>query len=177
LPWSGKERRTVESASEVRRVPVWAVVALGLALAATLVAALAFGGHAASAATATDLRITKTVKPKIVTVGDNQTFIIRVTNTTSRNATNVKVTDPLPTNVRFIRASTSLHKPGSCGETNRTVECDLGTLQGGERVTIKIFVKNVKAGDYVNRAFVSHKSSELDASDNFDTARASAERR
>ncbi len=142
-----------------------------------MIAALTFGDRAANAAAATDLRINKTVEPKLVTVGDNQTFTITVKNTTSRNATNVKVTDPLPTNVRFIRASTSLQKPGSCGEINRTVECDLGTLQGGERVTIKIVVKNVQAGDYVNRAFVSHKSTELDASDNFDAARASAERR
>jgi uncharacterized repeat protein (TIGR01451 family) len=176
-PWIGKERRTVENTSVARRAPVWVVVALGLALAAALVAALAFGGHAANAATGTDLRITKTVKPQTVRVGDNQTFIIHVKNKRSRNATNVKVTDPLPTNVRFIRASTSLHKPGSCGAINRTVECDLGTLQGGERVTIKIFVRVVKAGDYINRAFVSHKSTELDASDNFDTARASAEPR
>ena len=117
------------------------------------------------------------MKPQTVRVGDNQTFIIKVKNTTSRNATNVKVTDPLPTEVRFIRASTSLHKPGSCGEINRTVECELGTLQGGERVTIKIFVRAVQAGDYTNRAFVSHTSTELDASDNFDTVRASAERR
>jgi len=153
------------------------MVALGLALAAAVVAALVFGGRAANAAAGADLRITKTVQPKSVTVGENQTFTIVVKNQSAKNATNVKVTDPLPTNVRFIRASTSLRKPGSCGEINRTVECELGTLQGGERVTIKIIVEAVKAGDYTNRAFVSQQSTELEASDNFDGARASAERR
>jgi uncharacterized repeat protein (TIGR01451 family) len=166
----------VENTS-VQRVPVWAMVALGLALAAAVVAALAFGGRAANAAAGADLHITKTVQPKSVTVGQNQTFTIIVKNQSSTSATSVKVTDPLPTNVRFIRASTSLQKPGSCGEINRTVECQLGNLQGGEKVTIKIFVESVKAGDYTNRAFVSQKSTELDASDNFDRAKASATRR
>jgi uncharacterized repeat protein (TIGR01451 family) len=167
----------VENTS-VQRVPVWAVVALGLALATAVVAALAFGGRAANAAAGADLHITKTVSPKSVTVGQNQTFTIVVKNQSATNATNVKVTDPLPTTfVRFVRASTSLRKPGSCGETRGTVECQLGTLQGGEKVTIKIIVKSVKAGTYTNRAFVNQKSSELDASDNFDRAGASATRR
>ena len=162
----------------VRRAPAWATVALGLALAAALLsAALVFGARAANAASGADLHISKSVKPKVVRVGDNQTYIIKVTNQSSTKATGVKVTDALPTTfVKFIRASTSLHKPGSCGQTRGTVECQLGTLNGGQKVTIKIFVKNIKAGRYVNRAFVSQKTRELDASDNIDGARARAER-
>jgi uncharacterized repeat protein (TIGR01451 family) len=163
--------------ARVRGVYVWTMAALGLALVAALVAALAFGGSPANAAGArADLHIDKRVKPRTVAVGQNQTFIIRVRNESARNATNVKMTDPLPKKVKFIRASTSLHHPGSCGSFRRTVECKLGTLQGGERVKIKILVKAVKAGSYTNRAFVSQKSAELDASDNFDTATASATR-
>jgi uncharacterized repeat protein (TIGR01451 family) len=150
------------------------MAALSLALVAALIAALVFGSHAANAASRADLHIDKRVKPRTVQVGQNQTFIIRVRNESRRNATSVKMTDPLPREVRFIRTSTSLHRPGSCGIFRRTVECNLGTLQGGERVKIKIFVKAVKAGRYTNRAFVSHKSAELDASDNIDAARASA---
>ena len=156
---------------------VWTLAALSLTLVAALVAALAFvDGRAANAAAGADLRLHKTVQPKTVLVGQNQTFHIHVKNNSRRNATNVKVTDPLPTNVRFIRASTSLHRPGSCGNFRGTVECNLGTMQRGERVHIKIFVKAVKAGKYKNRAFVSQKSAELDASDNFDTVTASATR-
>jgi uncharacterized repeat protein (TIGR01451 family) len=141
--------------TSLQRVHIWAVVALGLALAAAVVVALAFGGRAANAATGADLRITKTVQPQTVTVGQNQTFTIIVKNQSSMHAKTVKVTDPLPANVRFIRASTSLHKPGSCGVINRTVECELGTLKGGEKVTINIIVKAVMAGPYSNQAFVS----------------------
>jgi uncharacterized repeat protein (TIGR01451 family) len=153
---------------------VWATAALSLVLVAALVAALAFGGGAANAAGGADVHISKRVKPKTVLVGQRQTFIINVRNQSRRNATSVKVTDPLPAKVKFIRASTSLHRPGSCGSFRRTVDCNLGTLQRGERVNIRILVKAVKAGRYTNRAFVSHKSRELDASDNIDTARGRA---
>jgi uncharacterized repeat protein (TIGR01451 family) len=163
--------------ARVRGKHVWTMAALSLVLVAALVAALAFGGRAANAAGAgADLHINKTVKPKTVQVSQKQTFHIHVRNESRRNATSVKMTDPLPGQVKFIRASTSLHRPGSCGSIRRTVECNLGTLRGGERVKIEILVKAVKAGSYTNRAFVSQKSSELDASDNFDTATASATR-
>ena len=164
------------SNARVRAIHVWTMAALSLALVAALVAALAFDGRTAKAATGADLHIAKRVKPQSVPVGQKQTFIIHVRNESRKNATSVKMTDPLPGKVKFIRASTSLHRPGSCGSFRRTVECNLGTLRGGERVKIEILVKAVKAGSYTNRAFVSQKSSELDASDNFDTATASATR-
>ena len=162
--------------SAVRGKHVWTMAALSLALLAVLVAALAFGLSPANAASRSDLHLHKAVKPKTVLVGQNQTFHIHVRNESRKNATSVKMTDPLPREVRFIRASTSLHRPGSCGISRRTVECNLGTLKGGERVHIKIFVKAVKAGKYKNRAFVSQKGAELDASDNFDTVTATATR-
>ena len=162
--------------SAVRGKYVWTMAVVGVTLLAVVVAALAFGPSPADAASRTDLRLNKTVKPRVVEVGENQTFHIRIKNASSRNATNVKMTDPLPTNVRFIRASTSLHHPGSCGIIRRTVECNLGTLQGGERVHIKILVKAVRAGTYTNHAYVYHKSAELDASDNFDSVTATATR-
>ena len=162
--------------ARVRAIHVWTMAALSLVLVAALVAALAFDGRSASAATGADLHINKRVKPKTVLVGQKQTFIIDVKNQSRKKAKSVKMTDPLPGKVNFIRASTSLHRPGSCGSFRRTVDCNLGTLQGGERVKIEILVKAVKAGSYTNRAFVSQKSSELDASDNFDTATASATR-
>jgi uncharacterized repeat protein (TIGR01451 family) len=152
----------VENTS-VLRIPVWAVVALGLALATAVVAALAFGGRAANAATGADLRITKLVQPQTVTVGQNQTFTIIVKNQSSRKARNVKITDPLPAKVRFIRASTSLHRPGSCGVINRTVKCKPGTLKRGEKVTIDIIVEPVRAGRYTNRAFVTQKRADFAA--------------
>ena len=65
-------------------------------------AALVFGSHAANAAKAKDLRIDKKVKPKIVQVGQNQTFLIKVKNKSKTNASNVTVTDPLPSKVKLV---------------------------------------------------------------------------
>jgi large repetitive protein len=103
-----------------------------------------------------DLDIKKSVSPKVVTVGERQTFTIKVANEGNRRARNVTMSDPLPAKVRFIRASTSRHVPGSCGlEPGRTVVCDLGTLRPAKTVTVKIYVRTVEAGSYTNRAFVS----------------------
>jgi large repetitive protein len=122
------------------------------------------------------LAVTKTVKPKVVTVGDNQTFTIKVTNERGGIARDVTMTDRLPDQVRFIRASTSRHVPGSCGLVARTVTCELGDLEVGQRVTVKIFVKTAQAGRYSNQAFVTHTIAELEGADNQDKARSRATR-
>jgi uncharacterized repeat protein (TIGR01451 family) len=132
-----------------------------MSVAAALVAALlALIVLAAPAQTQTpqgvDLTVGKSVSPKFVVVGEKQTFTIRVANEGNRLARNVTMEDPLPTKVRFVRASTSRHVPGSCGlEPVRTVVCDLGTLVAGKTVTVWIVVRNVETGNYINRAFAS----------------------
>ena len=126
-----------------------------------------------------DLTVRKSVSPKLVAVGERQTFTIKVTNEGSRRAKNVTMSDTLPSKVRFVRASTSRHVPGSCGlEPVRTVVCNLGTLRAGKTVTVWIIVKTIEAGAYTNRAFVSFggvSAIELDGFDNQDTARARVE--
>jgi uncharacterized repeat protein (TIGR01451 family) len=158
-----------------RAAPTWALTLLVGALVATAIFAL--GGAAQAQPTGSaDLSVTKTVKPKVVTVGDNQTFTIKVTNERRDTARDVVMTDPLPDEVRFIRASTSRDKPGSCSARGGTVTCDLGNLRVDRTVTVKILVKTTEAGRYTNRAFVDHSTTELDASDNRDGARARATR-
>lgn len=150
-----------------RGLRVWLVAALVAA-----VALAAFGASQAQAATA--LSITKSIKPKVVTVGEQQTYTIEITNNTGARATGVEMRDPLPRNVRFIRASTSLHRPGSCGARSGTVTCDLGTLSNGQKVIIKIYVKTTETGSYKNTAYVTHTNEELGASEpqkNSDSAR------
>jgi uncharacterized repeat protein (TIGR01451 family) len=146
---------------------------MGPLLAAMAVAVLALGGAAWAQPTASaDLSVTKTIKPKVVTVGDKQTFTVKITNQRRDTARDVVMTDPLPTNkVRFIRASTSRKVPGSCSASGGVVTCDLGNLRVDRTVTVKIKVKNVDAGKYVNRASVTHSTNELDASDNRDGVR------
>jgi uncharacterized repeat protein (TIGR01451 family) len=91
-----------------------------------------------------------------VMVGEKQTFTIKVTNEGNGLARNVTMEDPLPAKVRFGKASTSRHVPGSCGLAPvRTVVCHLGTLGAGKTVTIWMVVRNVEPGNYTNRAFAS----------------------
>lgn len=73
--------------------------------------------------------------------------------------------DPLPSKVRFIKASTSREVPGSCGIEDRVVTCRLGTLRADRTVTVKIYVKPVEAGSYTNRAYASFDNSSARASD------------
>ncbi len=156
---------------------MWAIVALLAAMVGALGVAVVAFGPAAGAQTAqgVDLNLNKSISPRAVAVGENQTFTVRVTNEGNRRARNVVMRDPLPSAVRFIRASTSRRVPGSCGLRDRTVVCDLGTLRPGRTVTVKIVVRVVEAGTYTNRAFASCCTSsigegDLDPSDNTDTA-------
>ena len=162
-------RRTVAA------VPLWAV-ALLLAAAFAVAAVVTFGAGSARAQLerSADLTVTKTVNPRVVTVGDRQTFTVKVTNTRGGTARRVHMTDPLPTQVRFIRASTSRQVPGSCGLVQRIVTCDLGNLVVGRTVTVQIRVELTQSGRYTNRAHVNHNTDELDYSDNRDDTRARA---
>jgi uncharacterized repeat protein (TIGR01451 family) len=102
-----------------------------------------------------DLDVRKSVYPRAVKVGELQTFTVKVTNDGGRRAEGVRMTDPLPSKVRFVRASTSRHVPGSCGVDDRIVACRLGDLRPDRTVTVKIQVRPVVAGSYTNRAYAS----------------------
>jgi uncharacterized repeat protein (TIGR01451 family) len=134
-----------------------APMSVAAALVATLLALIVLAAPAQTqTAQGVDLTVRKSVSPKFVAVGGKQTFIIRVANEGNRLARNVTMEDALPAKVRFVRATTSRHVPGSCGlEPVRTVVCDLGALGAGKTVTIWIVVRNVEAGNYTNRVFVS----------------------
>ena len=162
----------------------WVAALLAGALAALVMLLMALGGTAGAqtAQGGPDLALKKTVYPKAVEVGERQTFTIKITNEGTRRAEGVRMTDPLPSKVRFIRASTSREVPGSCGIEDRVVECRLGALRPDRAVTVKIYVKPVVAGSYTNRAYISYTSPtaralEADSSDNSDAARALVEAR
>jgi uncharacterized repeat protein (TIGR01451 family) len=135
----------------------WAPMSLAAALAAALLALMVLAGSAQTqTAQGADLTVRKSVSPEVVVVGEKQTFTIKVTNEGNRLARNLTMEDPLPAKVRFVKASTSRHVPGSCGLAPvRTVVCHLGTLGAGKTVTIWIVVRNVEPGNYTNRAFAS----------------------
>jgi uncharacterized repeat protein (TIGR01451 family) len=180
LPPAPHERRTGMSGTTTtqRTVRLWAGVLLAVAIAAAALLAVLGGGAAgAQAARGVNLDVDKTVSPRTVQVGERQVFTVRITNRGSARAREVRMRDPLPSAVRFIRAETSRHVPGSCGIADRVVRCRLGTLRPHRAVTVKIHVRPVVAGSYVNRAFASFgnsasRTSGLSADESSDAARA-----
>src|SRR3712207_9251059 len=91
-----------------RTVSALLALALSGALAAMLV--VLSGAAAAQETRAVTLDVDKTVSPRTVQVGDLQVFTVRVTNHGSTRAQAVRMRDPLPSEVRFVRASTSRHR-------------------------------------------------------------------
>ena len=150
------------------------------ALAAVSALLVVLGGGVAGAQEArfVDLDVDKTVHPRTVQVGERQTFTVKITNDGTTRAEGVRMRDPMPSEVRFIRASTSREVPGSCGIEDRVVTCRLVTLRADRTVTVKIHVKPVVAGSYTNRAFASFDNTgarEGDASSYSDAAAAVVE--
>jgi uncharacterized repeat protein (TIGR01451 family) len=117
-------------------------------------------------ATGADLSITKTA-PATVPAGGAFSYTISVHNGGPLQATNVVVTDPLPSSVTFASASAS---QGSCSNKKGTVTCSVGALANGGTATITIGVKAGTSGQVSNTARVSGSQTDPDASNNSATA-------
>ena len=83
----------------------------------------------------TDVAITKTADPIVVSYGDTVTYTLKARNNGPGKAENVTVTDPLPAGVSFVSAD------APCGFAAGTVTCQLGTLNPGQEVTLEVRVK------------------------------------
>jgi uncharacterized repeat protein (TIGR01451 family) len=109
-----------------------------------------------------DLEISKDDSPDPVTVGDNLTYTITVTNNGPDAAANVVVTDTLPSGVTFVSAS-----PG-CVHAAGVVTCNLGTIAVGDSVTITIVVTVTAPGTISNTATVTSDTLDPNTANNSD---------
>jgi len=109
-----------------------------------------------------DLEISKADSPDPVTVGDNLTYTITVTNGGPDAATNVVVTDTLPSGVTFVSAS-----PG-CVHSAGVVTCNLGNIPAGGSVTITIVVTVTAPGTISNTATVTSDTLDPNTANNSD---------
>jgi uncharacterized repeat protein (TIGR01451 family) len=90
-------------------------------------------------ATSADVQIVKTPSANPVRTADTLVYNLVVTNNGPATATNVTVTDPLPTNLTYVSATTS---KGTCSYNagTRTVSCAVGTLTNGQVASIAVRV-------------------------------------
>lgn len=100
-----------------------------------------------------DLALTKTASPNPVPFGSNLVYTLTVTNRGPSDATNVVVTDILPTGLAYVDADTSL---GTTARTGQQVRFDLGTLTNGQSLsmTIEVTVNVTNATAFTNSATV-----------------------
>ncbi len=115
------------------------------------------GGSAADLAEATfqfnvDLGISKQASFDSVSVGDEVTYTLTVSNVTpgTGNATGVTVIDTIPASLSLVSATPSL---GSC-TGDPVVTCTIGTMANGDVQTIDIVVRGNTLGTVPNRAWV-----------------------
>ncbi len=111
----------------------------------------------ASTTVQSPLTLTKTDDPDPVTVGQDLTYTLTVTNRANDKAKDVTVTDTLPSGVTFVSATPS---QGNCTQSGGTVTCDLGDLDEGQSATVMIVVRPTQAGTITNTASASAKESD-----------------
>src|SRR5262249_54919927 len=97
-----------------------------------------------------DLAIVKTASPTSLEKGGNVTYTLTVTNNGPITDTGVQVADSLPAGVTYVSSSSS---QGTCTGT-AVVQCNVGTMTNGQKVTITIVVNTVATGTIANTATV-----------------------
>lgn len=113
-----------------------------------------------------DLSITKTASDNNPAAGTSITFTITTTNTGPSNATNVEVTDMLPTGYTFVSASA----PTGTTYNNTTGKWAVGNLNNGSSSTLTITVTVNASGNHANTAVVTASENDPDDSNNSATA-------
>ncbi|MCH8309436.1 MAG: DUF11 domain-containing protein, partial [Chloroflexi bacterium] len=99
-----------------------------------------------------DIAVTVVDAPDPVNVGDELTYTATVTNNGPSSATNVVLTDVLPSGVSFGSATPS---QGNCGAVGGTVTCNLGSLSNGQSALVTIVVTPGAQGNITNTANVT----------------------
>jgi uncharacterized repeat protein (TIGR01451 family) len=106
---------------------------------------------------ATDLTVTKSVNDSSPELGDNVTFTITVSNTSSTNATNVVLTDLLPSGLTFVSSN-----PSQGTYVAGTGLWTIGTVNANSSVTLTVIATVADNTTKVN-------SAEITSLDQFDS--------
>ncbi|MFZ0309284.1 MAG: C25 family cysteine peptidase [Candidatus Sulfotelmatobacter sp.] len=118
-------------------------------------------------ANSADMAIVKTATPSpTVSDGDTLTYSLAVTNNGPASATNVTVTDVLPSDVTYLSVNTTV---GTCSEAGGTVTCLLGTMANAATATVTILTLAGAPGSASNTATVSADQTDPNLANNSST--------
>jgi uncharacterized repeat protein (TIGR01451 family) len=117
-------------------------------------------------ANSADVSIVKTATPSPVTQGTPLTYTLSVINNGPASATNVTVTDTLPSVLTYLSTTTT---QGSCSEGGGSVTCLLGTIANAGTATITILTLPGTPGVVSNIATVIADQTDPVASNNSST--------
>jgi uncharacterized repeat protein (TIGR01451 family) len=147
---------------------VWLSGTVAAFVAAGVGAALAVASSVAAGPTGdpADLVLTKSDSPDPVSEDAALTYALEIRNGGPDPATNVRVSDDLPSQVDPGSANAST---GTCDIQGKRVNCDLGTLASGGSATVTIQVTAKKAGQLTNTAAVESDVDDQQTANNQDT--------
>jgi uncharacterized repeat protein (TIGR01451 family) len=109
-----------------------------------------------------NLAVGKTASPNPGQVGVNLSYRVAVTNTGPAPATNVNLTDTLPTGVNFVSVSTS---QGVCSGSG-PVNCALGNIAVNSTAIVTIVVVPTTPGQISNTANATASETDFDLTNN-----------
>lgn len=112
---------------------------------------------------AADLSVSMADSPDPVSIGQQLTYTLAVTNGGPSAASAVTVTDTLPAGVKFVSATAD---QGSCTYSEATVTCAMGGLAAGATTRARIVVKPTRTGTITNSAVVSGAEGDPNTADN-----------
>jgi uncharacterized repeat protein (TIGR01451 family) len=145
---------------------LWAAAALAAAAGVALMVASGGGEAGANPGDPADLSLTKSDSPDPVLEDGVLTYTLEVENAGPDPATNVVVSDDLPSQVDQVSAEPST---GNCEIQGKKVNCELGTLASGASATVTIEVTAKRAGLITNRAEVESEVEDPETANNRDT--------
>ena len=96
-----------------------------------------------SVATA-DLNLVMSDSEDPVNVGDNVAYTLTLTNNGPNQATGIVLTEPLPENVNLMSSSPS---QGQCLTVEKQLQCNLGSLKAGSKLTLSLVVAALEPGE------------------------------